>query len=181
MKIEKEFSLPIPKISNLVASATLSLALFAAVVAAQDGKTIFGDSKKETLKAMALMVKSIGVDDQGKCFYCHIKEDGKPKFPADTQHKQFARLMKTSFVDSLVAKQKVSLEINDEGHKTNIIAEYKAGPEKPGIYLSATVAAVGAAGKPKTFETVLPLPKNGEQVSCMTCHNQVLHFLTQAN
>ncbi len=169
------------KASNLILPATLMMALLGSAASAQDGKTIFGDTKKETLKAMALIVKSIGVSKQGKCLYCHIKEGGKPNFPADTQRKQFARLMKTGFVDSLAIKKEVALVIDEEEHETSIVAEYKVGGEKPGIYLSATVSPKDAKTPPKSFETVLALPAKGETVSCMTCHNKVLHFMTHSH
>ena len=62
------------KTSNLILSAMLTVALLTCAASAQDGKTIFGDTKKETFKAMGLIVKSIGVRKKGKCLYCHIKE-----------------------------------------------------------------------------------------------------------
>ncbi len=154
------------------------MALLGSAASAQDGKTVFGDNKKETLKAMKSIVKSIGVGKEGACLYCHIKEGGKPNFPADTQRKQLARLMKTGFVDSLAIKKKVALVIEEEKHETSLVAEYKEGGEKPGIYLSATVSTKDAKTPPKTFETVLALPGKGKTVSCMTCHNKVLHFMT---
>ncbi len=169
------------KTSNLILSATLVMALLGSAASAKDGKTIFGDTKKETLKAMALIVKSIGVSKQGKCLYCHIKEGGKPNFPADTQRKEFARLMKNGFVDNLAIKKKVALVLEEEKHKTSIVAEYKEGGEKPGIYLAATVTTSDDKATPKSFETVLALPAKGETVSCMTCHNKVLHFMTHAH
>ena len=157
------------------------VALLGSAASAQKGKTIFGDTKKETLKAMASIVKSIGVNKHGKCLYCHIKEGGKPNFSADTQRKQFARLMKTNFVDSLAIKKKVSFVIDEENQETSLVAEYKEGGEKPGIYLSATVSTKDAKTPSKSFETVLALPAKGATLSCMTCHNKVLHFMTDAH
>ena len=166
--------------SKLILPA-LAVALLASTAVAQDGKTIFGDSKIETLKAMKLIVKSIGVGKEGGCLYCHVKEGGKPNFPVDTQRKQFARLMKTGFVDSLMTKKKVALLLEEEKHKTGIVAEYRAGGEKPGIYLSATLTPTGDEAKPTSFEAVIALPEKGQGITCMTCHNKVLHFLTQGH
>ena len=169
------------KTSKLIASTAVALALLASTAAAQDGKTMFGDDRKETLAAMKLIVKSVGAGKKGGCLYCHVKEGGKPNFATDTPHKQVARLMKTGFVDSLVTKGKMTLTLEEEEHRKSIVAEYRTGGDKPGIYLSTTVTPVGDKGQPTSAETVIALPKEGETVSCMTCHNKVLHFLTDAH
>ena len=152
--------------------------LSTSLVSAQDGKTIFGDNKKETLKAMKVIVKSIGVAKKGACLYCHIKEGGKPNSAADSPGKQIARLMKTNFVDKLATDKKVSLELDDDAHKMSIVAEYKAEGDKPGIYLTATTAGGDAKTPPKISEAVVALPAKDQTVTCMTCHNKELHFMT---
>ena len=167
-----------PKATDLIASMAVALALFASAAAGQDGKTMFGDTRKETLAAMKLIVKSIGAGKDGGCLYCHVKEGGKPDFATDTAHKRVTRLMKTGFVDSLRTKGKVTLELQDEEHGKTIAAEYNAGGDNPGIYLSTTVTPVSEKDPPKSFEAVIALPAKGEGISCMTCHNKVLHFVT---
>ena len=77
------------------------LGLFTAITAtpgqAQDGKTIFGENKKETFKAMKGIAKSLGV----KCLYCHVKEGGKIKYKADTPHKTFTISKRKFFVNHI--------------------------------------------------------------------------------
>ena len=149
------------------------LTLFTAITAmpgrAQDGKTIFGENKKETFKAMKGIAKSLGV----KCLHCHVKEGGKIKYEVDTPHKKLARLMKFSFVDSLVHKGTIEVEIVEEDHKTMVKAVHHAKGEDAGIHLTATTKAG------KTYQKVVPLPKEGESMHCMTCHNGKLHFLSE--
>ena len=169
---------PVLSLKTLIPTASLMMVLSTSLVSAQDGKTIFGDNKKGTLKAMKAIVKSIGVAKEGACLYCHIKEGGKPNFAADSPRKQIARLMKTNFVDKLASEKNVSVALNDEAHKMNIVAEYKSEGEKPGIYLTATTASADAKTPLKTYETVVPLPAKGQTVTCMTCHNEELHFMT---
>jgi len=139
---------------------------------AQSGKTIFGEDKKMTFKAMKGIAKSLGV----KCLFCHIKEGGKIKYEADSPHKTLARKMKTTFVDSLLIKGEIQIAIEDEGHKTTLKAVYAAAGEAPGIHLTA----VDKAGK--TFQKTLPLPEKdaaGKTIlNCMTCHGGKTHFLT---
>jgi hypothetical protein len=153
----------------------------------QDGKTIFGDSRTQTLKAMREIVKAVGVKKQGGCLFCHVKEKGKMNFTVDTPHKRVVRTMKASFLDSLAAKGHAEVTIDEEEEgKIHITADYRSEGEKPGIHLSATVTKTVVdlqAGGPKpatsTYSAVLPLPEKGAAVTCMTCHNGELHFLTK--
>ena len=152
--------------------------------AAQKGKTIFGDSQVETIKAMKKIVKAIGVK---RCTHCHVKEGGKPKFDLETPNKKVARRMKIGFVDSLVAKGRVELAFPESEHKTQVVAVYTASGENPGIHLTATTGTALKEGEklddgmtPKSYSRTVALPKKDEAVTCMTCHNRKLHFLTEA-
>ncbi len=136
---------------------------------AQDGKTIFGENKKETFKAMKGISKSLGV----KCLYCHVKEGGKIKYTTDTPHKKLARLMKVSFVDSLAQKGSLELEIAEGHHKTMVKAVYQAKGEDAGIHLTATTK------DGKSHQKVVALPAEGKSLNCMTCHNGKVHILTE--
>ena len=139
---------------------------------AQSGKTIFGENKKMTFKAMKGIAKSLGV----KCLFCHVKEGGKIKYDVDSPQKILARTMKTTFVDSLVIKGEIQIAIEDEDHKTTVKAVHVAAGEAPGIHLTV----VNKAGK--TFEKTLPLPEKDATgktaINCMTCHNGKTHFMT---
>ncbi len=154
------------------------------LVYAQDGKTIFADDRKGTLKAMKQIVKSIGVSKKGSCLFCHVKEGGKPKFPVDTANKRIVRMMKIGFIDSLMAKGEVTLDLTESEHKTHIVAVYRAKGENAGIHLTATAVdehgeGEGEAPEPHTVSGRVDLPKEGEPITCMTCHNGELHFLTK--
>ena len=162
------------------------LSLFTAIMAtpgqAQDGKTIFGENKKETFKAMKGISKSLGV----KCLYCHVKEGGKIKYKTDTPHKKLARLMKVSFVDSLVQKGASELEIAEEHHKTIVKAVYQAKGKDAGIHLTATTLETPGTIEElitnkdgKSHQKVVALPAEGKSLNCMTCHNGKVHILTE--
>lgn len=149
----------------------LTLLLAAAVPGyAKDGKTIFGENKKETFKAMKGIAKSLGV----KCLHCHVKESGKIKYEIDTPHKEIARQMKHNFVDSLGHKLQVELEIPHEGNTIAVLAKYHAQGDSAGIHLKATTPAE------KTYQKEVLLPEKGAAITCMTCHNGQVHFLTEA-
>ena len=138
---------------------------------AEGGKTIFGENKKATFKAMKGIAKSLGV----KCLFCHVKEGGKPKYEVDTPRKELARRMKRSLVDSLLIKGEVQIAIEHEDHKTTVKAVYTAKGDSPGIHLTAVTGG-------KTFAKTIPLPEKGPDgtsaINCMTCHNGETHFLT---
>ena len=157
--------------------------LLAGPVWAQEGKTIFGDTKIETLKAMMGIVKSLGVKKMGGCLYCHVKEKGKMDFTIDTPNKNIVRMMKHGFVDSLAAKGKIELSLPHEGkHPTQIVAEYLAGADSPRIHLTAVVTSSSSDSEKETTETFssdVSLPEKGAGISCMTCHNGSVHFLTE--
>ncbi len=115
------------------------------------------------------IAQSLGV----KCLYCHTKEGGKIKYEVNTPHKKLARSMKYSFVDSLVHKGQGQVEIAEEDHKTMVKAIYHAKGDSAGIHLTATTAAG------KTLQKTMPLPEEGAGITCMTCHNGKVHFLTE--
>jgi cytochrome c553 len=154
----------------------VSVVSFALIVAtapafAQDGKTIFGENKKATLKAMKMVAKSLGV----KCLHCHVKEGGKILYPKDTPEKEVARSMKTGFVDSLAHQGQIELTLVEDKKKTELTARYVAKGDSAGIYLA------GKTADGKVHQKRLPLPPEGQAISCATCHNGKLHFLTHTH
>ena len=135
---------------------------------AQEGKTIFGENKKATFKAMKANAKALDV----KCVYCHVKEGGKMKYKKETKHKKVGRAMKLGMVDSLVIKGEITVEIPEEEGKFEILAVLQAKGDNAGIHLTATTP------DKKTYKSTLALPKEGESITCRTCHQGKLHFLT---
>lgn len=135
---------------------------------AQKGKTIFGENRKATQKEMVKVTKALGV----KCVFCHVKEGGKMKYEEETKHKKIGRGMKLNLVDSLAIKGKVTVEIPEDEGKLEILAVLQANGDNAGIHLTATTP------DKKVHKKTLPLPKEGESITCMTCHQRQLHFLT---
>lgn len=135
---------------------------------AQEGKTIFGENKKATFKAMKANAKALDV----KCVYCHVKEGGKMNYKKETKHKKVGRAMKLGMVDSLALKGEIVVEIPEEEGKIEILAVFQAEGDNVGIHLTATMP------DKKTHQSTLALPKEGESITCMTCHQGKLHFLT---
>ena len=160
----------------------LAVIVVAGPTSSQDGKTIFGDSRTQTLKAMRNIVKAVGAKKEGGCLFCHVKEKGKMNFVIDTPHKRVVRKMKFSFVDSLAAKGHAEITVDEEGEKIHIAADYRVGGDTPGIHLSATVTKEGEGPKPvsQTYSAVVALPEKGAAITCLTCHNGNLHFLAEA-
>ncbi len=156
---------------NAVSIISFAIVLTMAPAFGQDGKTIFGENKKATLKAMKMVAKSLGV----KCLHCHVKEGGKILYPKATPEKEIARSMKTGFVDSLVHKRQIELTLVEEKKKTDLIARFVAKGDSAGIYLAATTA------DGKVHQRRLPLPPEGQAVNCATCHDGKLHFLTHTH
>ena len=149
----------------------------------QKGKTLFGDNQVETIKAMKKIVKAIGVK---QCTYCHVKKGGKPKFDLETPNKEIARHMKQGFVDSLVSQGRVEMNLAQSDQKTSVVAVYIPSGENPGIHLTATTGAALKEGEPlpdipaKSYTGIVPLPGEGEGITCLTCHNRKLRFLTSS-
>lgn len=154
-----------------------------APVCAQKGKTLFGDNQVETIKAMKKIVKAIGVK---QCTYCHVKKGGKPKFDLETPNKEIARHMKQGFVDSLVSQGRVELSLTQSGQKTSVVAVYIPSGQNAGIHLTATTGAALKEGESrpdssaKSYTGIVALPGEGEGISCLTCHNRKLRFLTSS-
>ena len=150
--------------------------------AAQKGRTMFGENQVETIKAMKKIVKAIGVK---QCTYCHVKRGGKPKFDLETPNKEIARHMKLGFVDSLVSRGRVELSLPQSDFRTGVVALYIPSGENAGIHLTATTGAVLKEGEDlpegvvaRSYTGVVAWPEDGEGITCMTCHNRKLHFLT---
>ena len=149
---------------------------------AQKGRTLFGENQVETIKAMKRIVKAIGVK---QCTYCHVKRGGKPKFDLETPNKEIARHMKLGFVDSLVSRGKVELSLPQSDSRTGVVAMYVSSGENAGIHLTATTGAALKEGEElpegvvaQSYKGVVALPGDGEGITCMTCHNRKLQFLT---
>ena len=150
--------------------------------AAQKGRTLFGENQVETIKAMKKIVKAIGVK---QCTYCHIKRGGKPKFDLETPNKEIARHMKLGFVDSLISRGRIELSLPQSDNRTSVVAVYIPSGENAGIHLTATTGAALKEGEElsegvvtQSHTGVVALPEDGEDITCMTCHNRKLHFLT---
>jgi len=139
------------------------------VLAQKAGQTLFGEDQKETLKAMRAITKALDVN----CTYCHLKEGGKVTYSTDTPHKIIARQMKLSLVDSLVHKGSVQVKFGQGEEEMKVLAVYKATGQDPGIHLTAT------APDDKRYQTVVALPEKGDPITCMTCHNRKVHFLSR--
>ena len=173
-------------LSLFQAKLTVFVMTFAILVSPTTArKTVFGDNQVETIKAMKKIVKAIGVK---QCTYCHIKKGGKPKFDLDTPNKEIALHMKLSFVDSLINNQQVEIDLPQTEFKTKVTALYKTSGENAGIHLKATVGGALREGEKlpagveaKTVSAIIPLPETGESISCMTCHNRKLRFMTESN
>ena len=154
-----------------VSVVSVAIIMVIAPAFAQDGKTIFGENKKATLKAMKKVAKSLGV----KCLHCHVKEGGKILYPKNTPEKEIARSMKTGFVDSLVHKGRIELTVVEDKKATDLTARYVAKGDSAGIYLA------GETADGKMHQKRLPLPPEGQAVNCATCHDGKLHFLTHTH
>ena len=149
---------------------------------ARKGSTLFGENQVETIKAMKKIVKAIGVK---QCTYCHVKRGGKPKFDLETPNKEIARHMKLGFVDSLVSRGKVELSLPQSDYRTGVVAVYVSSGENAGIHLTATTGAALKEGEDlpegvvaQSYTGVVALPEDVDGITCMTCHNRKLHFLT---
>ena len=151
-------------ISMALISLTSAVSLSAQDSKTVPGKTIFGESKKETTKAMKQIVKDLGLKKE--CAECHVKGD----FAKDTPKKEIARQMKLGFVDSLVEKGKTQFELVEDGKTILVMAQLKSEGKDAGIHLSATTP------DKKTHSKVVPLPKKGDAITCATCHNGAKHI-----
>ena len=156
--------------SFLIRGTALALFVVATTVVpaiAQEGKTIFGANQAETLKSMKSLAQSLGV----KCQDCHLKAGGKLNYKADTERKKVVRQMKHMLVDSLAQKGSGEISIPAGSHKTTITALYQTQGDAPGIQLTL-------AKFDKTYSKTIALPAAGHPLTCMTCHNGQLNFLT---
>ena len=120
--------------------------------AAEEGKTIFGGNRRETIQAMKEIVKALGVKN---CQHCHVKQGGRPRFDLETPTKKIARQMKLGFVDSLAHAGHVALTIAKEDHETTVTALYRDEGDSAGIELAILVEGE------KARTAVVPLPEGG--------------------
>ena len=148
---------------------TFALALPASPQAPEKkpGQTIFGENRKATMKAMRGIAKALGE----KCTYCHVKEGGKVVYTTDTPHKLAARQMKIAFIDSLVAKGEAEASFDHHGKTKVISASYITEGDNAGIHLMAQ------EGEGEQHTLKIGLPKEGETLSCATCHGGKVHLL----
>ena len=116
-------------LAGLLISSVVTLPTSAAD---DDGATIWGPDYPSTVKAMKQVVRALGVKS---CLYCHVKSQGKVDYEAETEHKQVARLMKLTFVDSLVARGSAEMLLTEEDESLLISARYQSEGDDPGIFL----------------------------------------------
>ncbi len=158
-------------LAGLLISSVVTLPTSAAD---DDGATIWGPDYPSTVKAMKQVVRALGVKS---CLYCHVKSQGKVDYEAETEHKQVARLMKLTFVDSLVARGSAEMLLTEEDESLLISARYQSEGDDPGIFLTV-VEQTGDGVPAKTLKGRVDLPGNG-QMNCATCHAGSVHFLAQ--
>lgn len=140
----------------------------------EDRGTIWGPDYPSTVKAMKQVVRALGVKS---CLYCHVKSGGRVDFEAETGHKEIARLMKFTFVDSLVALGGGEMVLTEGDESVRISARYESGGDDPGIHLTL-VEQTGEGEPARTVEGRVDLPEDG-QINCATCHAGRVHFLVE--
>jgi hypothetical protein len=141
-----------------------------------DGRTIWGDDLRSTLKAMKKVQRSLGVKS---CLHCHVKQDGKVKYEIETEHKEIARSMYYAFVDTLANTGKARLEVGHDSTSVLISAVRKLKGEDAGIHLRVVLPAKNKGKEPTTLSRRIDLPGKDQPIECGTCHGGKLHFLTQ--
>ena len=140
----------------------------------EDSGTIWGPDYASTVKAMKQVVRALGVKS---CLYCHVKSEGRVDFEAETEHKEIARRMKFTFVDSLVALGGGEMMLTEGNESVLISARYQSEGDDPGIHL--TLLEQTGEGEPgRTVQGRVDLPEDG-QINCATCHAGSVHFLVQ--
>lgn len=151
-----------------------------AVADTADGATLFGDNRRETLRAMKMVQRSLGLRS---CLHCHVKKSGKVQYEVDTPNKVIARQMFHAFVDTLARTGTATLSFAHAVNDTTTIQRMvsaKRTSTQAGDQLSITVTDPAPAdGQPAPSSTkVVAAPAAGEPLMCGTCHDGALHFVT---
>lgn len=140
-----------------------------------DGRTIWGDDYKSTLRAMKKVQRALGVKS---CLHCHVKKDGKMAYEVETVHKGIARKMFFAFTDTLAKAGEARVEIPHEGKTVRITAVRKTKGEDAGIHLTVALPAEKEGESPRTVTARVDLPTEDQPIECNTCHAGKLHFVT---
>lgn len=140
-----------------------------------DGRTIWGEDYKSTLRAMKKVQRSLGVKS---CLHCHVKKDGKMQYELETDHKKIARNMHFAFVDSLAANGRAQLSFDDHGKPVKVTAVRKAKGDDAGIHVTLVLPAAKEGETPRTLRKRVDLPAKDQPIECGTCHGGTLHFLS---
>ena len=140
-----------------------------------DGRTIWGDDYKSTLRAMKKVQRALGVKS---CLHCHVKKDGRMDYEIETAHKGIARQMFFAFTDTLVSAGAASVEIPHHGKTVRIAAVRKTKGEDAGIHLTVVVPAEKEGESARTVTARVDLPGKDQTIECNTCHAGKLHFVT---
>lgn len=140
-----------------------------------DGRTIWGEDYKSTLRAMKQVQRALGVKS---CLHCHVKKDGKMEYELETEHKKIARRMHFAFVDTLAATGRAQLMFDDHGKPVKVTAVRKAKGEDAGILLTLVLPPAKEGETARTFSGRVALPAKDQPIECGTCHGGKLHFLS---
>ncbi len=146
------------------------------VGADDDGRTIWGDNYKSTVRAMKKVKRALGVKS---CLHCHIKKDGKMEYEIETENKKIARRMYASFTDTLASAGRAQLEVGHDGKLVQISAVTQKKGEDAGIHLKVAIPAEKEGEAPRTLTRRVDLPADGQPIRCGTCHGGKLHFITE--
>lgn len=139
-----------------------------------DGRTIWGDDYASTLRAMKQVQRALGLKS---CLHCHVKQDGKMAYAAETEHKKIARSMYFAFVDTLASTGRGQLSYADAGKSVKISAVRKATGEDAGIHVTLVLPAAKEGEAATTLTRRVDLPAKDQPIQCATCHAGTLHFM----
>lgn len=140
-----------------------------------DGRTIWGDDYKSTLRAMKKVQRALGVKS---CLHCHVKKDGRMAYDIETEHKAIARKMFFAFTDTLTKAGEAKVEIPHAGKTVKIAAVRRPKGEDAGIHLTITLPPEKEGESPRTVTARVDLPAKDHPIECNTCHAGKLHFVT---
>jgi hypothetical protein len=148
--------------------------LSTSVEADEEGRTIWGDDYRSTLRAMKKVQRSLGVKS---CLHCHVKQDGKMAYGEETEHKEIARSMYFAFVDTLASTGKAKLTYEDHGQAVTVSAVRKTKGEDAGIHITLMLPPAKEGETPRTLTKRVDLPGKDQPIECGTCHTGTLHFI----
>lgn len=159
----------------LAAVCLLLTPLLETPLLAQDGKTIWGDDTRSTLRAMKEVQRALGVRS---CLHCHVKQDGKVDYTVETPNKELARRMHFAFVDTLSRTGKATLDFAHGEAQRTLSVTRRTVDKKTSLSVSLVLPGAEAEAPPTTLTATIPLPTKDAAIDCNTCHAGTLHFLT---